>query len=82
MAARKESPVPEGYALIEVPRKMVLAAEDAAAVFALLCKGEPVDYDYNTKAFKRVPVEEYMMPTLRVFPLTSYAKLALTDEVE
>ena len=82
MATKREASVPEGYALIEVPRKMVLTAEDAAAVFALLCRGEPVDYDYNTKSHKRMPLEDYSMPSLRVFPLTSYAKLALNDEVE
>jgi hypothetical protein len=82
MAARKDTHTPEGYSIIEVPCKLVLPADVAAEAFSLLCRGEPVDYDYNTKAHKRVPLEDYRLPSLRVFPLTSYAKLALTDEVE
>jgi hypothetical protein len=77
--ARNDNPTT--YAIIEVPQKVVLPADVAAQVFALLCRGEPVTYEYSTKSFRRT-ADEYALPTLKVFTLSQYAALALEEPAE
>ena len=70
------------YALLEFSgRSIVLPAEAATKAFALLCMGEVVEYDWGTKAYRRV-VDPHVQPSLKVFTATQYAQLALEDPAE
>lgn len=77
------APNPNGYAMLEFgSRMLVLPADDAAALFTLLCRAEVVDRNYDSSisdyVYKREKNSSYM-PTLKVFPLHEYASLCLND---
>jgi hypothetical protein len=70
-------------ALVEIPYKyqtLVLNADDAYALFKILCNAEPIEYDYNVKGHK--PVVTNDRPSLKAFTITDYAQLALNSEPE
>jgi len=70
-------------ARVNVPYKfqdMVLNADDAYALFKIMCNAEPIEYDYNLKGYK--PVVTNDRPTLTAFTVTDYAQLALNAETE
>lgn len=70
-------------AMVEIPYKcqtLVLNADDAFALFKILCNANFVEYDYNKKSHKHVTSED--RPTLKVFSITDYATLALNSEPE
>jgi hypothetical protein len=70
-------------ARINVPYKfqdMVLNADDAFALFKILCNAEPIEYDYNSKGYKHIVTND--RPTLTAFTITDYATLALNSEPE
>ena len=46
-------------------------------VFTLLCQGDRVSYDWQTKTYKR---DNEYTPTLKVFTLKDYASLALNED--
>lgn len=84
MATKKEftpaTPVPP-MALLEIGGTcVVLPAEVATQVFTLLCHGEVVDYDWNTKSYKRSSPDSHRTPTLKTFSHVQYAQLALNDD--
>ena len=70
-------------AIVEIPYKcqtLILNADDAFALFKILCNAEFIEYDYDKKGHK--PVVSGDRPTLKVFSLTDYAQLALNSEPE
>jgi hypothetical protein len=70
-------------AKINIPYKfqdMVLNADDAFAMFKILCNAEPIEYDYNLKGHKHVVTTD--RPTLTAFTITDYATLALNTDPE
>jgi hypothetical protein len=76
MAEKLTVKVP-AYALIENLRSVVLPTDVAMQVFTLLCQGEQVTFDWQTKAYKR---DTEYAPTLKVFTLRDHASLALNDD--
>lgn len=72
-----------GYAMLEFgSRMLVLKAEDAAALFTLLCRAEVVDRSYDSDlrdyVYKREKNSSYS-PVMRVFSAVEYASLSLND---
>jgi len=70
-------------AVIEIPYKcqtLVLNADDAFALFKVMCNAEFIEYDYDKKGYKSVVSGD--RPTLKVFSLTDYATLALNSDQE
>ena len=68
-------------AKVNIPYKyqdMVLNADDAFALFKILCNAEPVEYDYNAKGHKHVVTTD--RPSLTAFSIVDYAQLALNTE--
>ena len=59
---------------------IVLPVEDAVAAFALLCKGDAVEYDWSTKAHKRLNADSGYLPSLKMFSITDYAALTLNTD--
>jgi hypothetical protein len=59
---------------------ILLNADDAYVLFNMLCKAEAMKYDYGDGAYKRNVTSD--RPTLKVFTLTDYAKLALNSDNE
>ena len=59
---------------------VVLPVEDAVAAFTLLCKGDAVEYDWSTKAFKRLKSDSSYLPSLKMFSLADCAALALNTD--
>lgn len=73
-------PSPEGYAVLKFGgRCIVLPAETASDVFRLLCQGEVVEFDWNSRAYKRVADHE-AAPSLQTFSTVQYAQLALESD--
>ena len=69
---------PSGYALISGTTNIVLPVDIAMQVFKILCKGEPIEYDWNTKTYKRRVSAD--VPTLQMFSVAQYATLSLEDD--
>jgi hypothetical protein len=70
-------------ARVNIPYKyqdMVLNADDAYALFKILCNAEPVEYEYNSKGYKHVVTTE--RPSLAAFSIADYATLALNSDPE
>jgi hypothetical protein len=70
-------------ARVNIPYKfqdMVLNADDAFALFKILCNAEPIEYDYNSKGYKHMVTTD--RPSLTAFSVTDYATLALNSEPE
>jgi len=70
-------------AKVNVPYKyqdVVLNADDAYALFKIMCNAEPIEYDYNLKGYKHVVTND--RPRLTAFTVTDYAALALNSEPE
>jgi hypothetical protein len=70
-------------AIVDIPYKcqtLILNADDAFALFKILCNAEFIEYDYNAKGHKHVVTND--RPTLKVFSLTDYAQLALNSDPE
>jgi hypothetical protein len=68
-------------ARVNIPYKyqdMVLSADDAYALFKIMCNAEPIEYDYGSRNYK--PVVTTDRPTLTAFTITDYAQLALNTE--
>jgi len=76
------SKAPQSYCLIDLPGNIVMPADIAMQVFPLLCQGEPVDYDWNKKTFKRKPQDMHNKLSLRQFTIAEYASLALDSDPE
>lgn len=66
-----------GYALLEFSGAVILPADTAAKVFALMCEGTFATYEYNTRGYKR---SEESLPTLKPFTAVNMAKLALESD--
>jgi len=66
-----------GYALLEHVNGVVLPAEIAVQVFTLLCKGERVSFDWQSKMYKR---EVEYQPSLKVFTAKDLAGLELNQD--
>lgn len=70
-------------AIIEIPYKcqtLVLNADDAFALFKVMCNAEFIEYDYDKKGHK--PVVGSDRPSLKVFSIADYAQLALNSDNE
>ena len=70
-------------AIVEIPYKcqtMVLNADDAYALFKVLCNADYIEYDYDKKGHKLVVAND--RPSLKVFTIADYATLALNSEPE
>jgi hypothetical protein len=70
-------------ALVEIPYKcqtLILNADDAFALFKIMCNAEFIEYDYNAKGHK--PVVTNDRPTLKAFTIADYATLALNTDPE
>lgn len=61
------------YVMIDMHSSIVMPVEAGLELFKLLCRAEAVSYDWQTKTHKRADTS----PTLRVFTLAEYAKMAL-----
>lgn len=70
---------PQGYAMIESVNSVVLPIDIATQVFALLCQGEKVSYDWQTKTHRLV---NDGMPVLRMFSIAEYATLHLEEPMK
>jgi hypothetical protein len=68
----------ESYCIVEIPHAMVLPADVAMQLFPLLCQGEPVSYDWQTKTHKRVTSDRDTC-TIKQFTIAQYAALALNS---
>jgi len=69
-------------AVIDIPYKyntVLLNADDAFALFKLLCNAEPIAYDYTSQSYKHVE-EVTDRPTMKAFTTVDHAKLALNSE--
>lgn len=81
MAAKKSPDAYSHRAALEFNcHGIILSAEDAAAVFALLCRGEPVNRTWNTDAPYKPATSSSDMPTLRPITVGHYAALHLEAE--
>lgn len=69
----------KGYAMLENLSSVVLPVDIAMQVFTLLCQGEKVSYDWQTKTYRRTNESP---PNLRMFSITEYATLHLEDEMK
>lgn len=69
----------QGYALLENVRSIVLPVDVAVQVFTLLCQGEPVTYDWQSKTHRRV---NDSAPSLKVFSIAEYATLHLEEPMK
>lgn len=70
-------------AVVNIPYKyqdVLLNADDAYALFKILCNAEPVTYDYSAQGYKRNDTTD--RPALKAFTVTDYAQLALNSEPE
>lgn len=67
----------EGYVMIENAHSVILPAELGFQAFALLCKGEKIKYDWQTKTHT---LDNEGMPVLRMFSISEYATLHLNKE--
>ena len=61
---------------------IVLPADKAVEAFKLLCAGDPVQYDWEKKGYKRTTPNSNGGVSLRTFSLTDYASLALNSVPE
>lgn len=59
---------------------IVLPVEDAVAAFALLCKGDAVEYEWSSKAHKRLKSDSTYLPSLKMFSVADYAALTLNTD--
>lgn len=69
---------PQGYALLQDVHSLILPVDVALQVFALLCQGEKVSYDWQTKTHRIV---KDSLPSLRMFSIAEYATLHLEEPV-
>jgi len=70
-------------AIVEIPYKcqtLLLNADDAFALFKIMCNAEFIEYDYDKKGHRQVVSSD--RPTLKVFSLTDYAVVALNSTPE
>ncbi len=75
----KDNPTPQGFAMIDQINSVVLPMDIALQVFALLCQGEKVSYDWQTKTHRIV---NEGTPSLRMFSITEYATLKLEEPIK
>ena len=77
----KDNPTPKviGYAMIDNIHNVVLPMDIALQVFALLCQGEKVSYDWQSKTHRIV---NEGTPSLRMFSITEYATLKLEEPMK
>lgn len=67
-------------ALLSIPYgDVLLNADDAVAVFKILCKAAIVEYDWSAQAHKAKPLTNEGPAKLRAFTVEEYAKLALNS---
>jgi hypothetical protein len=67
----------KGYVMLDGVHSIVMPAELGFQVFALLCQGEKVSYDWQNKTHR---IDNEGMPSLRMFSITEYATLHLNKE--
>lgn len=70
---------PQGYAMLENVNSVVMPVEIALQVFALLCQGEKVSYDWQTKTYRMV---NEGTPYLKMFSIAEYATLHLEEPMK
>lgn len=66
------------YAMLEIPRTVVLPMEDAIAVFKLLGEATFVEYDWQSKVHKRCGAN--VEACLKSFTLAQMAELELNSD--
>lgn len=66
-----------GYAMIEQCDRVVLPVEVAMQVFTLLCQGDRVSYDWQTKTYR---YDREYQPTLKMMSIKDYATLSIAEE--
>ena len=67
-------------ALVSIPYgDVLLNADDAYALFKIMCKATIVEYDWSSKSHKRKNVDSEGPAKLRAFTVEDYAKLALNS---
>jgi hypothetical protein len=69
-------------AVLDIPYKyntLLLNADEAFALFKLLCNAVPVTYDYSAQSYKFVD-DLTDRPTMKAFTTVDHAKLALNSE--
>ncbi len=74
-----DTPKVVGYAMIDQINSVVLPMDIAMQVFTLLCQGEKVSYDWQTKTHRIV---NEGTPALRMFSVTEYATLKLEEPIK
>lgn len=77
MAKQKIVESENGYAMVEGVSNVVLPVDVAMQVFALLCSGTKVKYDWQTKTHT---IDNEYLPTLRMFSIAEYATLQLSQD--
>ena len=70
---------PQGYAMLEHVNAVVLPVDIATQVFALLCQGEKVSYDWQTKTHRLV---NNGLLSMRMFSIAEYATLHLEEPMK
>lgn len=79
MESTKQTLPVQGYAMLENVGSVVLPVDLAMQVFELLCQGEKVSYDWQTKTHRLV---NEGMPSLRMFSIAEYATLHLEEPMK
>ncbi len=70
----------EPKALLEFSgTSILLPLDEAVAAFKMLCHGEPVQYSWDKKGYKRAKPESHSGVSLKMFSVTDYASLALNS---
>lgn len=70
-------------AVVTIPyqyQDVLLSADDAFALFKILCNAQPVKYDYGDHGYKLNPTTD--RPTLKAFTVEDIASLALNSTPE
>ncbi len=70
----------EPKALLEFSgTSILLPVDEAIMAFKMLCNGEPVQYDWSKKGYKREKTGSNSGVSLKMFTITDYASLALNS---
>ena len=79
MAKTQQQPADVPRALLSMGGvQIVLPVDEAVQAFRLLCAGETVEYDWNTRQYKRATGSS-TRPELKMFTFDEYAAMLLNS---
>lgn len=70
-------------AVVTIPyqyQDVLLSADEAFALFKIMCNAMPIKYDYGDHGYKPNPTKD--RPSLKGFTIDDYALLALNSDSE